>query len=201
MTASRPGEPLGTVGRLQVQREPLKPHRGATRAYEPDKIVAVEAIRVTPRGVVGVRSHEPDILDVHHGDHPRTRDRRGDRGVSLMSDADYRWLRSRFGDHLTDGIAGETITLTGGPELRRRDLSAGVLVDTADGMVGFTQVHVAAPCVEFTRYVLRRSPDTEVDDTITATLDLLDHGARGFVAATAGDGIIAVGDRVFLARR
>lgn len=199
MTQARPGELLGTVARLQVQREALKHRRGATRAYEPDKIVAVDAVRVTPRGVVGVRPEEPDILDVHHGDHPRTRDRRGDRGVSIMSDADYRWLRERYGDHLTDGIAGETITLTDGPELRGRDLSAGVLIETADGGVVLTHVQVAAPCVEFTRYVLRRAPDTTVDDTIRATLDVLDHGARGFVAAATGDGVVTIGDRVFLA--
>lgn len=200
MEEARRGESLGRVARLQVQREALKPRRGSIRAYEPDKIVAVDAVRVTPRGAVGLRPDETEVLDVHHGDHPHTRDRHGDRGVSIMSDADYRWLRGRYGEHLTDGIAGETITLAGGPELRGRDLSPGILIDTAGGMVALTHVQVAAPCVEFTRYVLRRPPDTAVDDTVKATLDMLDHGARGFVAAAAGDGVIAIDDRVFLAR-
>ncbi|CAN5908382.1 hypothetical protein BH23ACT10_BH23ACT10_28790 [soil metagenome] len=190
---------MGTVGRLQVQREPLKQGLAAQRAYDPAHLVEVSSVRVDRSGAIGVHPQRPNVVDVHNTRHPQTRDSDGDRGVSLMSDADYRWLRDRYGEHLTDGIAGETITLFNGPALRGRDLGRGVLIATDGGMVTLTDVRVAAPCVEFVRYVLRRRPGTPVDETVRATLQELDHGARGYVAVAATDATISIGDHVFLA--
>lgn len=198
MADAQPGELLGTIARLQVQRAPLKQRGPAGRVYDPRHLVEVGAIHLDTRGAVGLRDDGPDVVDVHNLDHPSSRDARGDRGVSLMSDAEYRWLRARYGEHLTDGIAGETVTLSGGPSLRGRDLGAGVLIGTADGWLALTRVRPATPCVEFTRHVLRRPAGGAVDDTVRATLEVLDHGMRGFVAGAAGDAVVSVGDRVFL---
>ncbi len=195
----RQGRLLGTVASLRVQREPLKQGPAGQRAYDPSHIVEVGAVRVDRDGAVGLAEGGEEVLDVHNARHPRTRDRRGDRGLSLMSDQDYVWLRERFGEHLTDGVAGETITLRGGEPLRGQDLSAGVLIETRDAVVPLTNVRVAAPCVEFTRYVLRRAPGSPVDEPVRATLEELDHGARGFVGVATVDAVVSLGDRVFLA--
>ena len=193
------GELLGTIARLQVQREALKQGAAPHRWYDPANIVTVPRIRVDGDGVVGLTDDGVGVVDVHNGRHPRCRDQRGTRGVSVMATADYDHLRDRHGGHLTNGAAGETITVTGGPALRGRDLSAGLVVETRDGPLPLVEVRPAKPCVEFTGFVLQRPRGAEVDDTVLATLETLDHGARGFVCAAGADAIIAVGDRVHLA--
>lgn len=190
-------ELLGTVSRLQVQREALKQGTAPHRWYEPANIVTVPAIRVDGAGVVGLTDDGDEVVDVHNARHPRCRDRRGTRGVSVMASADYAHLRGWHGDHLTDGVAGETITVAGGP-LRDRDLGAGLVVETGHGRVPLVGVRPATPCVEFTGFVLQRPRGAGVDDTVLATLETLDHGARGFVCAADAEGTIAVGDRVYL---
>lgn len=192
-------ELLGTVARLQVQREPLKQGAAPDRWYEPGNIVAVPAIRVDADGAVGLTADGEEVVDVHNAHHPRCRDQRGTRGVSVMATADYDHLRDRHGDHLTDGVAGETITLAGGPALRGRDLGAGLVVETRGGRVPLMQVRPTTPCVEFAGYVLQRPRGAGVDTTVLAALETLEHGARGFVCAAADDATIVLGDRVLLA--
>lgn len=198
MADAPPGELLGTVARLQVQREALKRGTAPRRWYEPANIVAVPAVRVGADGAVGLTAEGDEVVDVHNVRHPRCRDPRGTRGVSVMAGADYDHLRAWHGDHVTDGVAGETITLTGGPPLRGRDLGAGLVVETSDGTVPLVEVRPATPCVEFARFVLQRPRGAGVDETVLATLETLDHGARGFVCAAGADATIAVGDRVYL---
>lgn len=149
--------------------------------------------------MTGLADGSPPIVDVHHTRHPRTRDRRGERGVSLMSDADYSWLRDRYGDHLLDGVAGETITLTGASALAGRDLGGAALIETADGLLPLIHLRAADPCVEFSRWVLQLPADHPVDSRVRATLAVLDAGRREFVAATSGAGVVSAGDRLFLA--
>lgn len=198
MADARPGELLGTVVRLQVQREALKQGVAPHRWYDPANIVPVPTVRVDADGAVGLTHEDDEVVDVHNARHPRCRDRRGTRGVSVMSSADYDHLRDWHGDHLTDGVAGETITLTGGPPLRDRDLGAGLVVETRGGGVPLVEVRPATPCVEFTSFVLRRPRGAGVDATVLATLEALDHGARGFVCAAGAAATIALGDRMYL---
>jgi hypothetical protein len=191
-------ELLGTIARLQVQREALKQGTAPHRWYQPDNLVAVSAVRLDADGAVGLTEDGAEVIDVHNARHARCRDQRGTRGVSVMAVADYEHLRDRHGAHLTDGVAGETITLAGGPALRGRDLGAGLVVETRGGRVPLVQVRAAAPCVEFTSYVLRRPRGAGVDDAVLATLETLDDGARGFVCAAGAKGTIALGDAVYL---
>ena len=199
MTAAGSGNaPLGRVVRLQVQRSRLKPGPARGRAYRPAPITGVDVLRVTADGAVGERGGE-EILDVHSADHPESRHRAGRNGLSLMTTAGYERLRARYGPHLVDGIAGESVlvdapvVLDGGFE--GRDLE----VLTADGPVRLTRVAICSPCVEFTRFCLGREPDTSVDDEVRAGLDALGGGARGLLAAAAAPGTIRVGDVVRLA--
>ncbi|MCA1711026.1 MAG: hypothetical protein LC789_05040 [Actinobacteria bacterium] len=178
-------ELIGTVVRLQVQRSRLKPGAPGERGYDPAPLQEVAALEVTPRGVTG-----DGVLDVHHADHPDTRNVRLRNGLSVMTRPRYDALRARFGMHLTDGIAGESLLLDDG-----QDVLGDVLLETDEGVLELT-AEPAPPCVEFARFCLRASgtgPD------VLAALAELQDGARGFYLATSGTGRVTAGARVFRA--
>lgn len=187
--------PLGTVVRLQVQRSRLKPGPAATRAYDPAPLLEVEALEVGPRGVVGQTTDGP-VLDVHHADHPDTRNRRLANGLSLLPRAHYAALRERYGPHLTDGVAGESLLLdTAGP-WAEADLAGTLWLETTDGeLLELGEAVAAPPCVEFSRFCLRLPPGPVGDDVRQALVDL-DGGARGFSASVTGTGRVERGARL-----
>ena len=123
--------PLGSVVGLQVQRSPLKPGPRETREYDPSPLLQVERLDIDPRGCMG-RSGGERVLDVHHADHPQTRNRRLANGLSLLTRTAYDRLRHAYGDHLVDGIAGESVLLDT-PEAD--ELSGSLLLETEDGGV------------------------------------------------------------------
>lgn len=186
-------EPVGTVVRLQVQRSPLKPGPPLGRRYLTEPLAQVTALRVEPRGVRGLTAGG-ELPDVHHADHPQSRNTRLVNGLSVMSLGDYAYLRSRYGPHLADGTAGESLLLdTPG----RLQLTGSFVLDTVDGgLLHLTGAMVASPCVEFTRFVLGRD-DGEVDDEIRVALAALDGGARGHYLTASGEGRVEVGARLW----
>lgn len=182
---------VGTVVRLQVQRSRLKPGPRATRVYDPAPLLEVDVLEIGPAGVVGLVGDER-VLDVHHADHPDTRNR-GINGVSLLPRVHYDRLRARFGDHLVDGAAGESLLLdSDGPW---SSLEGPLVLETTDGRLELSDPVVAAPCVEFTRFCLGREPG-RVDDELTAALEELDGGTRGFYVTVAGTGRVERGARL-----
>jgi hypothetical protein len=184
------------IVRMQVQREPVKVGRAPMRTYRPAAIVPVDRLLTGPRGVHGVTGDDEEILDVHHQDHPRSRDRKGRAGVLFMGTGDYRALRERYGDHVVDGIAGETVLLDAPAGLARLGLPPVATVFTADGPLEWHDVREAEPCVEFSRFCLRQEPSPVVDDAVRQALVDLDRGARGYRAVAANSGTIRLGDVV-----
>jgi hypothetical protein len=192
---------LGTVVRLQVQRSPLKPGPRGARAYDPAPLLEVAALEVGPRGVLGLpragtEAVDGPVLDVHHADHPAGKNR-GANGLSLLPRAHYERMRQRFGPHLVDGTAGESVLLdtpvAWGPEA----LAGPLELETADGgRLALDRAAVAAPCVEFSRFCLGRGPGSPDDDELVAALDALDGGTRGFYVTALGTGRIEVGARL-----
>jgi hypothetical protein len=187
--------PLGTVARLQVQRSRLKPGPATTRVYDPGPLLEVEALEVGPRGVVGQTTDGP-VLDVHHADHPDTRNRRLANGLSLLPRASYAALRSRYGPHLVDGVAGESLLLdTEGP-WSEADLAGPLRLETTDGdLLELEQALAAPPCVEFSRFCLGLPPGPVGPDVRQALVDL-DGGARGFYLQVRGTGRVERGARL-----
>jgi hypothetical protein len=174
-------EVAGTVVRLQVQRSRLKP----AGAYDPTPLLEVAALEVGPRGVTG-----DGHLDVHHADHPDSRNRKLRNGVSLLPRAHYARMRARFGEHLVDGVAGESLLLEteGAWDAPPGDL----LLETVEGeLLPLTGIIAAAPCVEFTRFCLRGAAEG-----VEQALEELDHGTRGFYAAVGGSGRVEAGCRL-----
>jgi hypothetical protein len=176
-------ELIGTVVRLQLQRARLKPGPRGSRVYDPSPLHEVAALEVTPRGVVG-----DGVLDVHHADHADSR-HRGDNGLSVMTQDRYAALRARYGPHLVDGIAGESLLLDQGA-----DLTGSMVLETDDGPVEVIG-EPAPPCVEFTRFVLQRGLG-DTGPEVLATLEQLGGGARGFYLRTSGSGRVRAGHRL-----
>ena len=194
--SSADGRLVGTVRRLQVQRSRLKPGPRGQRAYDPAPLLEVEAVEVGPRGL-----RAPDgALDVHHADHPDSRNVQLYNGLSVLPRAHYDQLRARFGPHVVDGAAGESLLLdTVGP-LREEDLAGTLLLDTDDGdPLELTGARAAPPCVEFSRWVLGRGAETAVDDEVQDALAFLQDGRRGFYLTASGTGRVSAGARLLRA--
>jgi len=182
------------IVRLQVQRGPVKVGQAPLRCYRPEAIVPVDRIVAGPRGVHGVTAGGEEIVDVHHQDHRQSRDRRGRAGVLFMGTGDYEALRARYGAHVVDGIAGETILLDAPAGLARLGLPPVATVFTADGPLQLQDVREADPCVEFSRFCLRQDPSPVVDDATRQALVDLDFGARGYRSVARNAATIRLGD-------
>ena len=191
---------IGTIVRLQVQESSLKVGT-KPRRYDPSPIQPVPAINLSAAGVVGLAADGETILDVHHRDHPASKNRSGENGISLGFTGHYREMRQRFGQHLTDGIAGENILIEADRQFQVAELAAGVVVEgVAERLLELRSVIVAAPCVEFSRYALTFPDDARPDATVTEALRFLDAGMRGFYATYEGEpAVVEVSARVFLA--
>ena len=170
------------------------------RRYDLAPIRSVPALRVSLAGVVGLAEDGETIVDVHHHDHPASKNRGGENGISLGFTGHYRAMRQRFGQHLADGIAGENILVEADRQFQVDELAAGVVVEGNDGrQLELRPVIVAAPCVEFSRYALKFPEGNRPDATVTEALRFLDAGMRGFYATYEGEPtVVEVGARVFL---
>ena len=188
---------VGEIVRLQIQKESLKRGERPYRIYSTDNIQTVQALHLTPKGVMG-RQNGQELLDVHHTDHPRSRSR-GDNGISLGFTSHYGRMRQRFGDHLTIGCAGENIIVETAVSFTLNHLTNGIIIQTADGQqIHLNQVAVMLPCLPFSKFSLQTAnPPAE---RLKETLQFLDNGMRGFSAVLMGEtAVVHPGDKLFLA--
>jgi len=175
-------EVIGRIVLLQVQVRSLKHGERPRRWYDPAPLTTVPGIRIDPGGVTGIGGEgEPTIGDVHHRDHPDSRFR-GENGVSIGFTSHYRRMRDRFGDHLQTGIAGENIIVETGRVQEEGDLTAGIVIRSAQGLVALGAVECVKPCAEFTKWCLRYPPEHLPDAAVTDALKFLFSGTRGFLA-------------------
>lgn len=184
--------PLGRIVRLQVQRDPLK-HRGS--GYDPTPILAVDEAAIGPQGMVGWHDGAW-MVDAHHAAHPRSR-AGGRRPLSIGFTSHYDLMASRFGAAPL-GCAGENLIVEADRRIELGDLDGGIVVSAADRDLVLTGARVAAPCLEFTSFLLGRpgvAPRSEIGDDVA----FLDDGLRGFILAVAHlerSVVVRVGDEV-----
>ncbi len=195
-------EVLGTVVRLQVQTGALKPRPSGSGRYDPAPLREVGALTVDDRGCTGLVDGAA-VLDLHHADHPDTRNVRCVNGLSLLPVAHYARLRATYGAHLVDGAAGENLLLrTDGP-WSAADLHGDLLLEVDGGTIALREVRAAAPCLEFTRWCLGRTETGALvegaDDDVAVALEDLGHGMRGFYLRVAGSGVVRPGARLLRA--
>lgn len=191
---------VGPIVRLQVQVVSLKVGKLRWRHYDPAGLRSVPLLELNDGGVQGWTTDEEPLADVHHRDHPDSKNRGGENGISVGFTSHYDAMRQRFSDHLTDGIAGENILVATDTLLTEADLATGLVIATADGReLRLGDAFPAAPCVEFSRYALHFPADARPDETVAAALRFLNDGMRGFYASYHGPAErLAVGDRVFV---
>ncbi len=189
------GEAIGRIVRLQVQKVPIK-IKGV--GYLSHEILSVPTASIDAWGMVG--AHEGTwVIDAHHKAHPASR-AGGRRPLSIGFTGHYDLMAERFGEARL-GVAGENI-IVDGPAVSLADLGEGVLIETANGeLIPLERPRVAAPCVEFTSFMLGLegvAPLAEIEGPLA---DLHD-GRRGFIVAadhSPTSVTVEVGDRVFFA--
>ena len=193
---------LGTIVRLQVQVESLKIGTPPQKRYDPSGIRSVERLGISADGVEGLSIDGSLLADIHNAKHAHSKNRAGSNGISFCFTSHYDLMRRRFGEHLTDGIAGENILVerhNSGEIFTEDAFERGVLIQGGeDQPVNLKDVIVAAPCVEFSRWALRFPDDARRDRTVTETVQFMNEGTRGFYCSFGGGGaILHIGDRVF----
>ncbi len=183
---------IGEITLVQVQRASLKT-KGV--GYDPAPLLRAEAAAVGPDGVLGL-SDGGWVVDVHGAGHPASRGG-GRRALSIGFTSHYRAMAGRYGV-VPLGIAGENLVVDTDEVVTLDDLLPTVVIETAEGRIDLPGARVAAPCREFTSFLLGR-PDVAPRDEIGADLAFLEDGMRGFVFSTGHLGgwtIVRPGDTV-----
>lgn len=192
---------IGQVKLVQVQRASLKFGERPNRYYDPSPLLVVERLLASAEGAVGVTADGKTVVDVHHTGHPDSKNIKGANGLSIGFTGHYRQMRARYGGHVLDGCAGENIVVEADQRFGLDDLGRQLAIQSsATGqIVYFTQLLVAAPCVEFSHFCNRVSSPLSAEQ-LKATLQFLDDGIRGFYASVDGQSQAAIraGDKVFI---
>ena len=188
--------PLGKIVRLQIQRSRLKTGEKPNRVYDPSPILAVAELTLTPQGAVARALDGALLLDVHHADHPQTQNVKGVNALSVGFTSHYAAIRAQYGDHVTDGCAGENILIETERRVTLEEMAGGIAVQPvgADSLVWLRVNQVAAPCREFSGYVMSGPGSVALKEA----LQFLNDGMRGFYCALTEDMpvTIALGDQV-----
>lgn len=199
MSAPAIGEEIGRIVRLQVQVRSLKVPGPKHRAYDPGGIVAVPRLLLEEVGATGVTEDGTRVQDIHHREHPKTRNRFGNE-ICFGFTSHYSAMRARM-PLLVDGMAGENLLIESD---RMWDLDAlfdGLVIVTGSGPVVLEDVEVAKPCPEFARYALQFPETARPDQRVIDAVRFLDGGVRGFYATCVSDlAEVNAGDRVHLAK-
>jgi hypothetical protein len=195
---------LGRIVLLQIQVASLKAGVHPHRYYDPAPLRSVDRLLLEPAGCVGATASGERVVDVHHAQHPQTKNRRGLNGLSINFTSHYQAMRERFGMHLSDGIAGENILVESKDSLALDELGDAIFIRRAGGStIRLADIVVATPCVEFSRFA-NFGGERLTSAELRSTLQFLDDGRRGFYASlaeNAAEPVIEVGDRVYIARR
>lgn len=190
--------PIGRVVRLQIQPVPLK--YGHPQRYHPDRLLEVNRICLSNKGVLGEIRKDEWIMDIHHVEHPQSHARRGN-ALSLCFTSHYTLLRTHFGNHMIDGCAGENILIETETCYSQQDLGTSLAIqNTATGsLLYLTDPTAILPCAPFSRFALRAwLPPSK--DLLRETLQYLGQGRRGFylqLSQIQTSPIIQEGDYLF----
>lgn len=193
---------IGRIKQVQIQRSSLKRGERLSKHYDPSPLQVVESLELTPDGVFGITINWKQVMDVHHADHPTSRNHNGTNGVSLGFTSHYKAMRTQFGEHLVDGYAGENILIETDAIIALNDLGNRIAIQSKEirEFAYLTNFKVATPCVEFSQYAANHGMPLAAEP-LKATLQFLNDGMRGFYATVIDQGtlmLVKAGDRVFV---
>ena len=185
---------LGPLVRLQIQTASLKRGEKPHQWYDPSALVEAEALRLDAKGAALADGR----LDVHHLDHPQTKQVPGENALSMGFTAHYGRMRARFGAPAVEGVAGENLIVDCEEPLGLEALEAGVLIraKATGAELRLHRASIARPCRPFSLFMLGGEAPPEV---LKETLQFLDGGTRGFYLAadTEAPFVASLGDEVF----
>jgi len=188
-------ELLGPIVRLQVHRNAVK----ANEAYDPKPLVSVDLASFDAGGMIGWDG-TAWLVDNHHRSHPDGGDAPR-RSLSIGFTSHYDAMEERFGTTVQPGIGAENVIIDVDDLVPLERLQGGIEIRTHSGdVVTLRQPLVAAPCREFTSYLLglgRRAERAEV----AADLEFLSAGMRGFVFGSqtvTSKVTVAMGDEAYV---
>lgn len=182
---------IGVIKFLQIQQASLKAHHAdGTRYYNPTPLLRLKRIQLTADGIIGLTESNDAILDVHHVKHPQSR-HRGDNPISIGFTSHYAHMRATYGDHLTDGIAGENIIVETSTRYTPESLSNRLVIyqHTTGNYIDLDDIIPIPPCEPFSRFAQNR---TLTPSDIKATLQFLSNGTRGFYGKLGDSNIIPI---------
>jgi hypothetical protein len=186
---------LGTIARVQIQRLSLKTGEKPNRVYDPTPILAVDALTLNVRGaIVRAREGEP-LYDIHHADHPHSKNDNMTNTFSIGFTSHYEAMRAEFGDHMFTGCAGENIIIKTTERITLEMLGQKLAVTSPltkrTNYIG--SFAVAHPCKPFSAFALKTT-----ESNVKEALQFLDDGMRGFYFGLAGGPfIVNLGDEVY----
>jgi hypothetical protein len=192
---------LGKVKMVQLQPSGLIIQSGNGELYDPARRLEVDHLLITSRGVETTTVAGRRLLDIHHMDHPDKA--YGSRDlVSIGFTSHYNAMRERFGEHMTDGVAGENIVVEYDHEVWMDDMGQQVAIESAQtgDRAMFDVVEFAAPCTEFSSFAARPAGGALPADQLKRTLQFLNDGRRGFLIVLSQgqqDARVEPGDKVF----
>lgn len=185
-------KPIGTVSLLQIQTGVMTGRGG----YDLAKLVAVDRLRLTPDGALGL-SNGDWIVDRHHRQHPAAKHWFAEDTVSFGFTSHYEHMWELFRS-IPLGQAGENIIVEAPAMLALSDIAGGLRVETPSTGVEFREPAIAEPCVEFTRFMTNQ-PDADAS-ALKPQREKLRKGVRGFVVGFEGPNRaeISPGDEVLI---
>lgn len=191
---------IGIIKFVQIQQDSLKEYVDEkTRKYNPTPLLQLAKIKLTSDGVIGITEQGDEIIDVHHTRHPNSR-YRGDNPISIGFTSHYAKMRAKMGDHLHDGIAGESIIVDCNPVYTVDSISNRLAIKSKldENLIYLNEVIPIPPCEPFSRFA--RAKTLSPAET-KSTLQFLSGGTRGFymkLEHAPDNTIIQAGDRVYL---
>jgi hypothetical protein len=193
---------LGRVKLVQLQPSGLIIETPSGKFYDASRRLEVDRLHITSLGIEATTPEGKRILDIHHISHP---DKAYDNDdlVCIGFTSHYEAMRTRFGEHMVDGIAGENIIIEYQEEVWSEDLGKHIAIENQDTghRALLDLVSFASPCREFSLFAAGSQHEQFPADKLRDTLQFLGNGRRGFLL-TLSDGqeaaLVRRGDKVFV---
>jgi hypothetical protein len=193
---------LGRVKLTQLQPNGLILETPSGYIYDASRRVVVDQLLITPLGIEATTPEGEQVLDIHHIDHPdKAYD--DDDLVCIGFTSHYAAMRSRFGEHMVDGIAGENIIIDCEQEIWPEDLGEQIAIENQETgvLTLLDMVSFAAPCDEFSHFAAKSQNSRLPAEELKATLQFLGNGRRGYLLVMSKGqepATVQPGDKVFV---
>ncbi|GMQ77706.1 MAG: hypothetical protein BMS9Abin02_0194 [Anaerolineae bacterium] len=192
---------IGQIKLVQLQPSGLIIETPSGGFYDASRRLEVDRLHITSLGIEAITQEGEQVLDIHHISHPgKAYD--NDDLICIGFTPHYDAMRTRFGEHMVDGIAGENILIESEEEVWLPDLGQGIAIENQDteSRTLLDLISFASPCYEFSHFAMQSQDQKLPADELKAVLQFLDKGRRGFLLVLR-DGqetaFVRPGDRVF----